>query len=225
MTEHDLTTPGDGSGAGFTLRDLLAIGFRHQRIAALCFFGIAAGAILATLLTAPQYRATTKFLVDRERIDPIVSPEANTVVPAGEVTEEEINSEVGLLRSNDVLRHVVTSCGLDQRKRLRERIFGAIDPARKLDQATEALAKDIQVEPGRKSNLIEVSYTSSDPQLAAGVLRPWERPTFRGMWPCIRPPGRSSFSSVRRSTTSRIWPMLKLRSSSFRNSKAASLPS
>jgi len=193
MSEHDLITAGDGSGAGFTLRDLLAIGFRHQRIAALCFFGITAGAVLATFLTASQYRATTKFLVERERMDPIVSPEANTAVLPGEVTEEEINSEVGLLRSNDVLRQVVTSCGLDQRKRLRERIFGAIDPARKLDQATEALAKDIQIEPGKKSNLIEVSYTSPDPQVAAHVLRALGEAYIQRHVAVHTPPGQVEF--------------------------------
>jgi uncharacterized protein involved in exopolysaccharide biosynthesis len=156
----------------FTLRDLLAIGFRHKRIAVLCFFGILSGAILAAVLQPAEYRATTKFLVDRERMDPVVSPEQNApMAMRNEVTEEEINSEVGLIQDEDVLRQVVTASGLDQQQPLWARIFGPVSPEKRMAKAVSRLAAQLQIEPGKKSNLIEVGYTSTDPQLAARVLR------------------------------------------------------
>jgi uncharacterized protein involved in exopolysaccharide biosynthesis len=88
-----------------------------------------------------------------------------------EVTEEELNSEIELLQSGDVLRQVVSSCGLDQAKALREYILGPLTPEKKIAKATERLQNALQIEPIKKSNLISVSYTSSDPQLAARVLR------------------------------------------------------
>jgi uncharacterized protein involved in exopolysaccharide biosynthesis len=156
----------------FSLRDLVAIGFRHQRVAMLCFFGLVLGSVLAAIFQPAQYRATTKFLVDRERQDPVVSPEQNApVVMRAEVSEEELNSEIELLQSGDVLRQVVTSCGLDQHKSLREYVLGPMSPEKRIAKATERLQSALQIEPLKKSDLINVTYTSPDPQLAARVLR------------------------------------------------------
>ena len=88
-----------------------------------------------------------------------------------EVSEEELNSEIELLQSGDVLRQVVTPCGLDQHKSLRERIFGPMSPEKKIAKATERLQNTLQIEPIKKSDLISITYTSSDPQLAARVLQ------------------------------------------------------
>ena len=156
----------------FSLRDLVAIGFRHKRIAMLCFFGFLLGSVLVALFQPAQYRATTKFLVDRERQDPVVSPEQNaSVLMRSEVTEEELNSEIELLQSGDVLRQVVTSCGLDHFKSLKEYIFGPMTPEKKIAKAVERLQNTLQIEPIKKSDLISVTYTAQDPEMAARVLR------------------------------------------------------
>lgn len=172
MNNRDVMPMYERGNFSFSTRDLLAIAFRRKRIAAVCFFGILTGAVLAAMLQPAEYRATTKFLVDRERLDPVISPEQNVpIAQSGQVSEEELNSEVGLIQDNDVLRQVVVSCGLDKRKALSEYIFGPASPEKKIAKATSRLAADLQIEPAKKSNLIEVSYTSTDPQLAARVLQ------------------------------------------------------
>lgn len=171
MNNRDVTPAYESGTFRFSLRDLLAIGFRRKRTAALCFFGILTGAILAAVLQPTEYRATTKFLVDRERMDPIVSPEQNAPMSIhDEVTEEELNSEVGLLEADDVLRQVVAACGLDQRKSFSEYIFGPATRDKRTAKAVARLASDLKIEAEKKSHLIDVSYTSDDPQLAARVL-------------------------------------------------------
>ena len=155
----------------FSARDFVAIGFRRKRAILLCFFGILLGTALAVLLRPSEYRTTTKFLVERERMDPVVSPLQNAqVMFRGEVTEEELNSEVELLQSQDVLRQVVVSCGLHRRKSFPPSLFGTGDEQKEVAKAVSRLQKGLKIEPIKKSNLIAVSYTSSDPQLAAYVL-------------------------------------------------------
>src|SRR5438552_18813463 len=77
-----------------TLRDLLAIGFRHKQLMVLSFVGIFLGATLVAVLQPNRYQAGMKILVKRERVDPVVTTEASAVPQAaGEVTEAELNSE------------------------------------------------------------------------------------------------------------------------------------
>jgi uncharacterized protein involved in exopolysaccharide biosynthesis len=172
MNNRDVMPLYQRGSFSFTLRDLVAIGFRRKGIAMLCFFGILFGAVLAAVFQPSQYRATTKFLVDRDRQDPVVSPEQNApIVMRNEVTEEELNSEIELLQSEDVLRQVVVSCGLDQRKSLKEYVFGPMSPEKRIAKATTRLHDTLQIEPIKKSDLISVTYTSQDPELAARVLR------------------------------------------------------
>ncbi len=61
-----------------------------------------------------KYESRMEILVNRERLDPVVTTESTTQLPqmAPQVTEEEINSEVELLQSRDVLEKVVLACGL-----------------------------------------------------------------------------------------------------------------
>jgi uncharacterized protein involved in exopolysaccharide biosynthesis len=75
MNNRDVMSAHGRETFGFSLRDLVAIGFRNKRIAMLCFFGVLLGSVLVAVFQPAQYRATTKFLVDRERQDPVVSPE------------------------------------------------------------------------------------------------------------------------------------------------------
>ena len=113
------SVPSSGSNSfSFSSRDLIAIGFRHKHTILVTFFAILLGAIAAAILQPAQYQASTKFLVERSRVDPIVSPGQDPNVIREEVTEEELNSEVELLQSDDVLRQVVLAAGLDQRRSL-----------------------------------------------------------------------------------------------------------
>ena len=91
-----------------TLRDLFAIIFRHRRLMALSFCGILLGAIVAAVRQPNRYDAGMKILVKRERVDPVVTSEASAQSQfAVAVTEEDLNSEVELLKSRDMLEKVV----------------------------------------------------------------------------------------------------------------------
>jgi uncharacterized protein involved in exopolysaccharide biosynthesis len=149
-------------------KDVVAIGFRRKRIIVLCFTAISMGAVLLGVFSPSSYQAHTKLLVKRERVDPVITPGQDApVVMHDDVTEEELNSEVELLESDDVLRQVVIATGLDAHPSL----FGRSDEATRIAKAIQRLRSSLQVEAMKKSNLISITYSSSDAQLCTAVLK------------------------------------------------------
>jgi len=194
MNDNYINPGIDKATRGFSLRDALAIGFRHKRVILLSFFGILLGAVLAALMQPKEYRTSTKFLIERERIDPIISPGANAPPSfRGEITEEELNSEVELLESADVLRQVAVSCGLHQQKSFLASLLGRGDEATRIAKAVERLQKALKIELVRKSNVIAVSYAADDPQLAARVLSALDDAYLKKNVAVHRPPGQFEF--------------------------------
>jgi uncharacterized protein involved in exopolysaccharide biosynthesis len=161
--------------ASFSSRDLIAIVFRHKRALAITFGAIFLGAVLATIFVPPDYQATTRFLIEHERMDPVVTPDQHAEVVRTDVTEEELNSEVELLQSDDVLRQVVVNAGLGHKNSLWNKFLKLIhleDTAEeKLAKSARTLGKELKIEAVRKSNMIKVTYVSSDPQKASKVLQ------------------------------------------------------
>lgn len=154
-----------------TLRELVAIGFRHKRVMTLCFLGVFFGALLSALVLPPSYRAETKILVKKERLDPVVTPEQSApMMFKDSVSEEDLNSEVELISSEDVLRKVVVDCGLDQKKSLLAMLGFRQSDETRIAKAVRRLKSELAIDPVKKSNMISVAYESQSPQLAAKVL-------------------------------------------------------
>src|SRR3989442_13102913 len=95
-----------------TLRDVVAVGFRHVRLMVLSFFVVLFVAIAVTWLMPPRYEARVKIMVKRERIDQVLGGNQNTQLIAEDMTELDLNSEVELLKSRDLLERVVVESGL-----------------------------------------------------------------------------------------------------------------
>ena len=163
-----------------TLRDLAAPIFRQRRLASFIFVGILAGAVVSALFVSRNYQAEMKILVNRDRSDPVISPnptEANASAPMPAVSEEDINSEVELLKSRDLIESVVLKCGLEEnrdtfRDRIEDRIRGVHSAAgARLSRSVQTFENRLIVDPLQKTSLIRVAYTDRDPRLAAQVLQ------------------------------------------------------
>src|SRR5499427_6753866 len=160
----------------FTPRDLILVAFRRRRTIGYTFAAIMLGAVLAVILLPAKYESETSILVHRERVDPPLTAEQTGTLQqmAPALTEEDINSEVGLLQSQDLLEKVVIACGLEDR--LHPSILNAVfhmrkqTPEERRAAAVDKLRRDLRIEPIKKSFLISVSYSSTDPQLSAQVL-------------------------------------------------------
>lgn len=188
-----------------TLRDLLAVVFRHRRLAANSFLGILLGTVLSLWILPKQYEAEMKILVKRERTDPVITSEANALPEfSTNVTEEDLNSEVELLKSRDLLEKVVAACGLQRARtnHLWASLSAAVNPLitspsagadESIPKAVRVLEKRLQVEPLKKTNLIAVTYRSTDPQLAARVLATLANLYLEKHVTVHRPPGAFDF--------------------------------
>lgn len=237
MEELELYDPVRESGAGrpatesLALGDLFAIAHRHRLLIAVSFLAVLSGAIAVAILQPDEYDSALEILVKRDRINTVVTAEATAAIPqvAPEVTEEELNSEVALLKSRDLLEQIVVDCDLQHR--LHRNMLGfttaaAGNPSSKIapsetatrtaaageqgsgiapveytsasgqaapvgtlapvptavstsrsheenvaiSKAIKALDKDLKVDVVKRTNLIEATYASPDPRLAAQVL-------------------------------------------------------
>jgi uncharacterized protein involved in exopolysaccharide biosynthesis len=183
MDEHQivLVDRRNALPAAITARELAEIGYRRRRTFAWCFLVIFLGAVVAAAILPKRYESELKILVHRERADPLVTAQQTAAMEQNlpSLTEEDINSEVALLRSQDLLENVVTTCGLQNRKSdsLLDGILSLVLPPKasedehtRVSKAAIQLGRELRIEPVKKSFIISVTYPSSDPQFAAEVL-------------------------------------------------------
>jgi len=163
-----------------TLREISGLFFRHWRPIVATFCTIIFSATLYVVLTPRTYEAETKILVKRERADPVVTPENNaapTLAQAVGVSEEDVNSEVELLQSRDLLEQVVIASRLDRQPiTFVGRIVDSFSSTRdaemlRVPRAVHRLEKKLKVSAIGMTNLVKITYESPDPRLAADVLQ------------------------------------------------------
>jgi uncharacterized protein involved in exopolysaccharide biosynthesis len=167
-----------------TLREVAAILFRQSRFIVATFALVLLTTILYALLS-PRYEAHFKVLLRRGRIDPVVSTQPSSpdfTRPA--ISEEELNSEVELLRDESLLKQVVLESGLVP--------VGTIAAGR-TEKAVRKLARSLTVEPLRKSNLIQVRYQATGAPEAANVLASLSAIYLRKHIELQRPVGETQF--------------------------------
>lgn len=156
-----------------TIRDWVAPCFRHSRL------------MTASFLPDHLSRRCLRYLVDARPISspgedrgqararrPAVNADPNTQLAMTSLTEEDLNSEVELLKSRDLLEKVVVASSLDAL--VTRSFFSSIravvegHPGAQLSagqlrtlQAVQSLKKSLSVEPIKKRKLILVTYESS----------------------------------------------------------------
>ena len=162
----------------FSLRDLLAIGFRRRRLILLSFLATLAGAVAGAFLFA-KYESEVKILVQHKRSDPVVTAENNVSQIDRSLAPDELNSEVALLTSRDLLQKVVVDCNLYDpapwtlgwiELRLLDTVHLAPDKETRIFQAVLKLENDLDAEPLPNTDVIKVVYDHKNPRLAAKVL-------------------------------------------------------
>jgi len=167
--------------------------FRQRRVF-VWVSGLVMAAAIFYVCAGARYRAEMKLLVRPGRADSPASAQTNAPLDLTKltITEEELNSEVELLQDDEVMRKVVEQTGLAGRDwlhflRLNE------GPAERTERAARRLAKKLEVEPVKKTNLITVSYPSDNPGLAAKVLQSLANAYLEKHAAVHRPDGETPF--------------------------------
>jgi uncharacterized protein involved in exopolysaccharide biosynthesis len=168
----------------FTLRDCAAVGFRQKRTVVTIFLTILGLVAIVTWLLPFEYESEAEILVKRERVDPVVTADKNgQPLMQADLTEQDLNSEVEILKSHDLLEKVAVESGLSKRSR-ESRLKGFMiamgwtkEERTPFGQdlhttmATKQLEKDLRIEPLKKTRLVKISYRSTEPQLSVTVLQ------------------------------------------------------
>lgn len=181
-----------------TLRVLLNIFFRRQKIIIGLTLGIVGTVLLGSLLQRPQYEASSSVLIrGRTYQQNLLAPEQRREGPWTLLLnpKEEVNSEVEIIRSRPVLERTVKALKLDAPRDIPDEGFWGLVrqtlrtgprlvkslllQAGVLQQPTEReafeaavrrLGKLLQVAPSSDSQIVWISYRDSDPVMASQVV-------------------------------------------------------
>jgi uncharacterized protein involved in exopolysaccharide biosynthesis len=174
-TRIDTRTLQGANQPDLNVRDLLAPLFRRKRLLGLVFLSMLLVAVLVAVKVSGLYESKMEVLVNRKRLDPMMTSEPTLQTPPSPppLTEEEVNSEIELLKSSDLLREAVLANGLQELEK------GTVSAALLsrgqndwyVSKAVDHLSKRLDISVVSKTNAIEVKYKSRDPQIAYGVLK------------------------------------------------------
>ena len=176
--------------ASWTLRTTATTLFRRKWLFIGVFSSIAVVAILLAVFLPNQYQSRMKILVKNARADVVITPgQTNAADVNSEVTETQINSEIALLTSKDLLEEVVKQNGLD-RQASSALWSNQIPP---VERAVKQLEKNLEIVPVKKADIVEVTYTGSSPETTAAVLQSLANLYLDKHLKLHRPPGTQEF--------------------------------
>jgi capsular exopolysaccharide synthesis family protein len=154
------------AGGGLELSHLLRIlTERYKLIIGAGVLGLILGVVVSLMMTE-LYRATALIEINSQTSDMLESVSGRTQQVARGNNQEMMSTQIGLLRSEALARRVVEDLNLAS-----DAAFGGSAGSRqqRTDRATAIVKGGAMAEPLRNSMLIQVSFVSNNPELAAKV--------------------------------------------------------
>lgn len=142
-----------------SLRDFLHVLFKRKSQILLFFLVTVCTVAAGTFAIKPTYEAKTQILVKMGRESLYVPPSGGSNPIISINRDDQINSEIELLKSRTLTETVVTSLGA-------EKIYQDITH----NDAVLRLQKALWVGGIKKSNVISISFKHKDPDMAAKVV-------------------------------------------------------
>ena len=174
---------------GTSMRSIAESAFRFRRIWCTVALGIIVLTGVYVLVCPRAYQSEMDILVQNRRGDEQITPNRNTgVVTMSGVTEEQINSEIELLRSRN-LANVVVDPLWDKRDVTKM----SQQDLKNHDKAVDQFLKHLTAEMIRKSNVIHVSYSATDPKTATDTLNRLLAAFLVKQKELAQPPGTAQF--------------------------------
>ena len=164
-----------------SLRDFLTVIFKHKAKILTFFLVTVIIVAIGSFAMRPTYEASSQALVKfgRENIYVPTSPTSTSTAPIFSFSrEEQINSEIEILKSRYLLEKVIDSLGAEtiypdlkpaEKPSVLGRLMGNRQGTQKTsprDRALLRLRKRVSVEGIKKSDVINVSFQSHDPIVA-----------------------------------------------------------
>lgn len=143
----------------------LVIRARYRLILVVLLATVAA-AVAMTSVLPPRYKATSTLVLDFKSVDPITG----TFMPVQLLLSSYMATEIDILESQAVALRVVKALRLADDPDTKQKFLdnaegrGAIE-----DWIAEGLRGKLEVKPSKESRIVEVNFTSADPEYAARV--------------------------------------------------------
>jgi uncharacterized protein involved in exopolysaccharide biosynthesis len=168
----------------------LAEGFFRQRgLFAAVFVIVMVPVVLSTLLAKKQYRSEMEFLLENNRSNDVITADRSASPVVTEITEQQINSELDILISEDVIGAVADPTWATLTPYMKK----SPEALRSHEQRLVGFRKRLKVDPSRKSNVITVSLTAPSAAEAAADLARFSAAYLAHRKLLSRPSGTSSF--------------------------------
>ena len=163
--------------------------FRQRRLFAAVFVIVLLPVAVSTLLAKKQYRSEMKFLLENNRSNAVITPDRNASPAVTEITEQQINSELDILGSEDVIGAVADPdwATLPAYKKK------SPEALKSHEQKLADFRKRLKIDPSRKSNVITVSLTAPSSAEATAALERFSSAYMAHRKLLSRPSGTSNF--------------------------------
>jgi uncharacterized protein involved in exopolysaccharide biosynthesis len=164
----------------YSLRDLLTIVFKRRVLISLIAVSVVAVAMALSLRAPSIYEVTATLLVNEARAEMPIAPAASQPLIINHVSEQDLNSEIEVLKSRQLIEDVLNSLGIDENTvpegggkfSLRgwlKKLLGSKELSY-FNSRVVHLQNAIGIEPVRRSNVIRIAYRSPNPEWATQVV-------------------------------------------------------
>jgi len=171
----------EGQVYQYSLRDLLTIVFKRRWLILATLLIVVTVVMFVTLRMPRTYEVIATLLVNKMRAEVPIGPTESTQVIAGQVSEQDLNSEIVVLTSRKLIEDVVRRLIAEEPLNLESsdavgRSISAVSAGDEETQRSEfnAIVADLMVSLDisviKKSNALQLSYVSTDPEWAARVV-------------------------------------------------------
>ena len=159
---------------------------RHRRLGLTIFFVVLAAAAAITFATQKQYESEMKILVQNARGSLVVTPERTMTTNAiSNITEEQVNSELEVLRSREIAEAALTpNWNAAAHTSADNQVH---------EKALEKFRKHLIITAVRKANIIQIDYTDASPQGAQATMQRVAAAVLSKEREIERPAGASTF--------------------------------
>ena len=147
-----------------SLKQLFMILKARYKIALITLLLITLGTIAASLLLPKRYTSSTAVVVDMRTVDPIMG---NIDSP---MTAAYLPTQVDIINSTRTAQKAVKALGLTNNAAVHDKWLQTANGEGVFEiWLVELMQKGLDVKPSRDSNVITITYTSSDPNFSAAV--------------------------------------------------------
>lgn len=174
--------------------------FRQKWVFLGLVFLVLGAALAVTLLKHKQFKSEMQLLLQGSRTNAVISADRSAPTPVQDVTEQQINSEIEVLQSEDVVGSVV-----DPQWNLAPQGTRSKAEVEAHESKIADFQKHLTVEASNKSNVITVTFKAGTPELASSMLNKLAVAYLAHRREINRPKGTSAFFAEETKRYKDVW--------------------